>query len=93
MISRLLGTNQYLTKEWLEEEMAVSESTLYLDMKLVRKTIEPYQLTMSYESGRGYKIGGLEKNKRQCLIKENYLYTAGRKQEQKITGDEDCHHD
>ena len=42
MISRLLGTNQYLTKEWLEEEMAVSESTLYLDMKLVRKTIEPY---------------------------------------------------
>lgn len=74
MISRLLGTNQYLTKEWLEEEMAVSESTLYLDMKLVRKTIEPYQLTMSYESGRGYKIGGLEKNKRQCLIKEN-IYT------------------
>lgn len=63
MISRLLGTNQYLTKEWLEEEMAVSESTLYLDMKLVRKTIEPYQLTMSYESGRGYKIGGLERTR------------------------------
>lgn len=78
IISRLLGSGRGITKERLMEELYVSESTLYLDMKQVKKIIEPYRLTLVFEAGKGYRLEGTEKCKRQCLVKEDiYTLPAG----------------
>ena len=68
---KLLDHTGYVRKRWLLQQLNISDSTLYLDLKAVRKILVQYNLELTYRSGSGYRIEGLEQDKRTCLARED----------------------
>lgn len=71
IILMLLNNLHYVKKKKLQSTLNVSDSTLYLDLKEVKKIIGRYNLELVYKSGPGYCILGKEKDKRSCLAYED----------------------
>jgi lichenan operon transcriptional antiterminator len=70
VILLLLDANSFIQKYQLLYQLNISESTLYHDLKEVKKTLQFYHIELVYKSGSGYSVRGEEKNKRACLAKE-----------------------
>lgn len=71
IILMLLNNQHYVKKKKIQSSLNVSDSTLYLDLKEVKKIIARYNLELVYKSGSGYCILGKEKDKRSCLAYED----------------------
>lgn len=71
ILLKLLDHTGYVRKRWLLQQLNISDSTLYLDLKAVRKILVQYNLELTYRSGSGYRIEGLEQDKRTCLARED----------------------
>lgn len=71
IILMLLNNPHYVKKKKIQSTLNVSDSTLYLDLKEVKKIIGRYNLELMYKSGSGYCILGKEKDKRSCLAYED----------------------
>lgn len=71
IILMLLNNPHYVKKKKIQSTLNVSDSTLYLDLKEVKKIIARYDLELMYKSGSGYCILGKEKDKRSCLAYED----------------------
>lgn len=72
-----LVESQGVRKNRIMRKYAISESTLYLDLKEVRKILRKYNLIVTYDSVKGYCIKGSEMDKRKFLIGENlYSYVC-----------------
>ena len=69
LIKSLLGTDNYIKIEDLEEELFVSRSTLTNDLKDVRERLEYYHLDIENKPNYGMKIIGEEFDKRACISK------------------------
>ncbi|MDQ0360331.1 BglG family transcription antiterminator [Breznakia pachnodae] len=67
----LLFENKYITKWNIIDQLFISESTFYSDLKEVEVILQKYNLKISQKKQSGYFIIGSEKDKRLCLIKEN----------------------
>lgn len=67
----LLFENKYITKWNIIDQLFISESTFYSDLKEVEAVLQTYNLKISQKKQSGYFIIGSEKDKRLCLIKEN----------------------
>ena len=67
----LLFENKYITKWNIIDQLFISESTFYSDLKEVEVILQKYNLKISQKKQSGYFIVGSEKDKRLCLIKEN----------------------
>ncbi|MBQ1692037.1 MAG: HTH domain-containing protein, partial [Erysipelotrichaceae bacterium] len=63
ILSRLLTAEEAIDLFDLAEELYVSESTIEADLKKVRRRLEPFHLSLSYDHGR-LMIQGSEKDRR-----------------------------
>lgn len=72
ILTKLLSTKKkYLTNDDFADEMFISKSTLALDIKNVRKTLDKYNLKLKYHFNKGLTIHGKEINIRALILKEN----------------------
>lgn len=71
IILMLLNNPHFVKKKKIQSTLNVSDSTLYLDLKEVKRIIGRYNLELVYKSGPGYCILGKEKDKRSCLAYED----------------------
>ncbi len=55
ILLKLLDHTGYVRKRWLLQQLNISDSTLYLDLKAVRKILVQYNLELTYRSGSGYR--------------------------------------
>ncbi|MFR0980670.1 MAG: BglG family transcription antiterminator, partial [Holdemania filiformis] len=71
ILLNLLDHSGYVRKRKLQTQLNISDSTLYLDLKAVRKILNKYNLELAYRSGSGYRVEGRETDKRTCLAQED----------------------
>lgn len=71
ILLNLLDHSGYVRKRKLQTQLNISDSTLYLDLKAVRKILNKYNLELAYCSGSGYRVEGRETDKRTCLARED----------------------
>ncbi len=71
ILLNLLDHSGYVRKRKLQTQLNISDSTLYLDLKAVRKILNKYNLELAYRSGSGYRVEGRETDKRTCLARED----------------------
>lgn len=69
----LLYKSKGMHKVALANDLAVSESTLYRDMKEAKKYLQKYKLNLEYDFLYGVKITGDEINKRRCIVNEGII--------------------
>ena len=58
ILLNLLDHSGYVRKRKLQTQLNISDSTLYLDLKAVRKILNKYNLELAYRSGSGYRVEG-----------------------------------
>lgn len=71
ILNELLKSDSYVKSDDLADQMYVSRSSISSDMKIVKKVLDKYHLTMEHKPNYGMHIVGLEKDKRLCIIKEH----------------------
>ena len=71
ILLNLLDHSGYVRKRKLQTQLNISDSSLYLDLKAVRKILNKYNLELAYRSGSGYRVEGRETDKRTCLVRED----------------------
>ena len=71
ILLNLLDHSGYVRKRKLQTQLNISDSSLYLDLKAVRKILNKYNLELAYRSGSGYRVEGRETDKRTCLARED----------------------
>lgn len=77
ILNRLFTCPSYIKSEQLADEMFVSRSCLSVDMKIVKKILEKYDLTLDARPNYGIKVSGFEQNMRECITKEQIALTSG----------------
>lgn len=70
ILNRLFVHDSYMKAEDLADEMFVSRSSLSMDMKIVKKILEKYSLSIISKPNYGMKVYGKEKDMRECITKE-----------------------
>lgn len=78
ILNRLFTCPSYIKSEQLADEMFVSRSCISIDMKIVKKILEKYDLTIDARPNYGMKVIGSEQNMRECITKEQIALTSGR---------------
>lgn len=78
-IRYLLIHPSYISNQQLADEIFISKSTLQQDLKLVKKALQPYHLTLQTKLGYGVKISGNEADIRHCLFDYYFTYTTPKK--------------
>jgi len=73
LVGFLIKNNKYIKSQELADMIYVSHSRISSDLKILRKVLAGYQLTLVSKPSFGIKILGSEENIRYCLIKENIL--------------------
>ena len=69
LLSYLLNEKDYVKIDDLSEKIYVSKSTLTSDLKIVRKMLKEFNLTLNAKPNHGIKIEGSEFNIRLCIAK------------------------
>lgn len=69
IINYLLNSSDYVSKSRLMSSFFIADTTLYNQMKQVKKILSEFSLSLEYKSNAGYIILGKEINKRTCLNK------------------------
>lgn len=69
LLNYLLNEKDYVKIDDLSEKIYVSKSTLTSDLKLVRKMLKEFNLTLNSKPNHGIKINGSEFNIRLCIAK------------------------
>lgn len=77
ILSELLNREAYIKSDDLADQMFVSRSSISADLRIVKKILDKYQLTIEHKPNYGMKVDGLEKDKRDCIIKEKLGLHAG----------------
>lgn len=70
ILGALLKDEGYVKADDLADQMYVSRSSISSDIKIVKRILEKYQLQMEHKPNYGMRVIGLEKDKRNCIIKE-----------------------
>lgn len=70
ILSELLKNDEYVKSDDLADEMYVSRSSISSDIRIVKKILEKYALRIEHKPNYGMLVVGLEKDKRDCIIKE-----------------------
>lgn len=70
ILSQLLLKDTYIKSDQLADEMYVSRSSISSDIKIVKKILEKYQLSIDHKPNYGMKVIGTERQKRDCITKE-----------------------
>ena len=78
ILSELLKSEEYMKADQLADAMFVSRSSISGDIKIVRKILEKYHLTMDHKPNYGMRVTGNEKDKRDCIIKEQLALDKGK---------------
>lgn len=73
IINYLLSSSDYVSKSSLMNAFFIAETTLYNQMKQVKKILSEFHLSLEYKSNAGYFVLGKEINKRTCLNKTGIL--------------------
>lgn len=68
LIRKFLTTDKYVTQEYLQSILFVSQNTLYSDFRIIKKYFSSYNLRIINKSNLGYITEGLEQNKRTAII-------------------------
>lgn len=68
LIRKFLTTDDYITQDYLQSILFVSQNTLYNDFRILKKYFLAYNLKIINKSNLGYNIEGLEQNKRTAII-------------------------
>ncbi|MGT2753722.1 BglG family transcription antiterminator [Streptococcus ovis] len=63
-----LTTENFISKEYLIDTFFISQNTLYNDFRILKKTLEPYQISIHNKSNMGYYIQAEEKNIRTAIV-------------------------
>ena len=77
ILAKLLMNNDYIKADHLSEDMYISRSSVSGDIKIVKKILEKYHLSIEHKPNYGMKVIGAEKDKRNCIIKEQLGVNAG----------------
>lgn len=70
ILTKMLMKEEYTKSDDLAEEMFISRSSVSGDIKIVKKILQKYHLTIEHKPNYGMKVIGLEKDKRDCIINE-----------------------
>lgn len=68
MIRLFLTTDHYVTQEYLQSILFVSQNTLYSDFRTLKQQLAPYHLTLQNKSNLGYRIQGAEQDIRSAIV-------------------------
>lgn len=77
ILSTLLSDNHFVKADDLASQMYVSRSSVSSDLKIVKRVLEKYQLKIEHKPNYGMIVVGLEKDKRDCIIKEQLELQLG----------------
>lgn len=70
ILCELLSNNHFIKSDDLADQMYVSRSSVSSDLKIVKKILDKYHLKIEHKPNYGMIVIGLEKDKRECIIKE-----------------------
>ncbi|MBS5987898.1 PRD domain-containing protein [Clostridium paraputrificum] len=70
ILTELLITDKYVKSDYLADKMYICRSSVSSDIKIVKKILEKYELKIEYRPNYGMKVIGTEKDKRECIAKE-----------------------
>lgn len=79
ILNILLQGENYIKADDLADQMFVSRSSISSDIKIVKRILEKYQLQMEHKPNYGMIIKGLEKDKRNCILKERLGFRLDQK--------------
>lgn len=68
LIRKFLTTDNYITQDYLQSILFISQNTLYSDFRILKKHFSSYNLKLINKSNLGYTISGLEQDKRKAII-------------------------
>ncbi|MGT2784426.1 BglG family transcription antiterminator [Streptococcus merionis] len=68
LIRLFLTNNSYITQEYLQSILFVSQNTLYSDFRILKQYLSPYSLKIANKSNLGYRLEGEEQNIRSAII-------------------------
>ena len=67
ILKYLISHDEYITINDLASDLYISNSSISLDLKKIKKMVQKYDLNLVSSPAKGIKIQGQEKNKRMCL--------------------------
>lgn len=68
LIRVFLTSEDYISQEYLQSILFVSQNTLYNDFRTFKQYLAPYHLQLVNKSNLGYLLTGLEQDKRAAII-------------------------
>lgn len=68
LIRIFLTSEDYISQDYLQSILFVSQNTLYSDLRTLRQYLSRYQLKIQNKSNLGYKVIGLEQDFRSAII-------------------------
>ncbi|MTB64756.1 PRD domain-containing protein [Streptococcus sp. zg-86] len=68
LIRIFLTSEDYISQDYLQSILFVSQNTLYNDFRSLKQSISPYHLKIVNKSNLGYILTGLEQDKRTAII-------------------------
>lgn len=68
LIRIFLTSDEYITQEYLQSILFVSQNTLYSDFRTLREYFSPYNLKINNKSNLGYKLLGNESDIRSAIV-------------------------
>lgn len=68
LIRLFLTSDDYISQDYLQSILFVSQNTLYSDLRSLRQCLSRYQLTIQNKSNLGYKVIGQEQDFRSAIV-------------------------
>jgi len=68
LVRKFLTTDNYITQDYLQSILFISQNTLYSDFRTLKNHFSSYNLKLVNKSNLGYIVNGLEQDKRKAII-------------------------